>query len=141
MLNLVRLGSIIRPMIAAFDNAVGGLRAASVRAAVAADNIANIGTTRSVDDATYSGFVPTRAVQTSGAGGPQVTAKPVTPPFINEFNPSHPDANGEGLVGRANVDLAANIVELKQAEIAYKANAQVLRTAAELTGHLLDATA
>ena len=128
-------------MVSAFNNAIGGLRAASVRVAIASDNIANIGTTRAVDDATYNGFVPTKPVQSSGLGGPQVTAKPVTPPFINEYNPSHPDANSDGLIGRANVDLAANIVELKQAEIAYKANAAVLRTAAELTGHLLDATA
>ncbi len=128
-------------MITAFNSAVGGLRAASVRVAIAADNIANIGTTRAIGDATYNGFVPTRAVQTGGIGGPQVTAKPVSPAFINEYNPSHPDANNEGLVGRANVDLVANIVELKQAEIAYKANAQVLRTAAEMSGRLLDATA
>ena len=128
-------------MIPAFNNAVGGLRAASVRVAIAADNIANIGTTRAIGDATYNGFAPTRAVQTSGAGGPRVTAKPVSPAFLNEYNPSNPDANSEGLVGRANVDLVANIVELKQAEIAYKANAQVLRTAAEMSGHLLDATA
>ena len=128
-------------MIAAFDNAIGGLRTASVCAAVAADNIANIGTTRAIGDATYNGFVPTRAVQSSGIGGPTVTAKPITPAFVNEYNPSHPDANSDGLIGRANVDLLSNIVELKQAEIAYKANAQVLRTALELTGHLLDAIA
>ncbi len=128
-------------MLSVFDNVVGGLRAASVRVAIAADNIANVGTTRALNDTAYNGFTPTRAVQTSGIGGPKVTAKPITPPFLNEYNPSHPDANADGLIGRANVDLVSNIVDLKQAEIAYKANLQVLRTAQELTGHLLDATA
>lgn len=134
-------------MVDAFSSATSGLRAAGVRAAIAADNIANARSTRPTSAATDPAaaaayFSPSRAVQTTGAGGqPVVNRVPVDPPYQPAFDPGHPDADGAGLIGVANVDLAANLLELSQAKQAYAANAAVLRTASELSGTLLDALA
>lgn len=134
-------------MIDAFTSALSGLRAAGARAAIAAENIANVRTTRPLSAATDPAaaaayFSPARAVQSTGAAGqPVVSRVPVDPAYQPVFDPGHPDADGAGLVGLANVDLAANLVELSLAKHAYAANAAVLRTADELSGTLLDALA
>ncbi len=130
-----------------FSSAAAGLRAAGARASIAADNIANARTTRSLDPpvdpaAAAAAYTPGRAVQTTGPTGlPVVNRVPVDPPFQPVFDPGHPDANADGLVGLANVDLVTSVVELAQAEHAYKASAAVLRVADELSGTLLDSLA
>ena len=134
-------------MVDAFSSALSGLRAAGARAAIAAENIANARDTRPISAASDPAaaaayFTPSRAVQTTGAAGqPVVNRVPVDPPYQPVFDPGHPDADAAGLVGIANVDLAANLVELSLAKHAYAANAAVLRAADELSGILLDALA
>lgn len=126
-------------MISSFPIAINGLRAASVRAAVASENIANLQSTGRIDQATqaYSGYKPKQVQQTSGLGGPQTSVTTKSPGFVPFFDPGHPDANADGLVGRSDIDLAQNIVDLKIAQTAYEANARVLRTASEMSGALI----
>ena len=126
-------------MITSFPLAINGLRAASVRVAVAAENIANLQSTGRIDQATqaYSGYKPKQVQQASGPGGPQTSVTTRSPGFVPVFDPDHPDANADGLIGRSDIDLAQNIVDLKIAQHAYEANARALRTAFEMSGALL----
>ncbi len=129
-------------MIEAINTAVSGLRAASLRVTMAAENIAAAGVTGSADPAAYDGYVPQRVVQTTGAGGATIaSAVAVDPAFLTIFDQNDPNADADGRVGVPNVDLATEIVELTLAEHAYKANLAVIRAADEITEALLDTTA
>ncbi len=126
-------------MISSFPPAINGMRAASVRVAVAAENIANLQSSGPIDPATqaFGGYKPKQVQQASGPGGPQTSVTTKSPGFIPVYGPDHPDANANGLIGQPDVNLAQNIVDLKIAQNAYEANARVLRTAFEMSGALL----
>lgn len=124
-------------MIQGFQSAIAGLTAAGKRADIAANNIANARTTGTLDP--YSGYTAQQAVQsTTAAGAPQVSARLLSPGHVAAYEPDSPDADADGLVGVPDVDIAANIVDLIQAEHAYKANAVTLRTLDELSRALYD---
>ncbi|MEK9660356.1 MAG: flagellar basal body rod C-terminal domain-containing protein [Alphaproteobacteria bacterium] len=124
-------------MIQGIQSALAGLAAASKRADIAANNIANARSTGTLQP--YGGFTPQQAVQTvTAAGTPRVVARPLTPGHVAAYEPDSPDADADGLIGAPNVDLAANIVELTLAEHAYKANAATLRTIDEMAKALYD---
>ena len=127
-------------MVSPVHTAVNGLRAASVRVSVAAENIANVQSPGTIDQATqaYGGYKPKQVQQSSGLGGPQTTVTSKSPGgYVPVFDPDHPDANAGGLLGRADIDLGRNIVELQIAQRAYEANAQVLRVADQMSRVLL----
>ena len=127
-------------MIQGIQSALAGLKAAAQRAGIAADNIANARSGGTLQP--YTGYVPKEAVQTTTVTGtPVVSARPLTPGHVAAYEPDSPDADADGLVGRPNVDLAKNIVELTLAEHAYKANAATLRTIDELSKALYDSKA
>jgi flagellar basal-body rod protein FlgC len=127
-------------MIDAISSALSGLTAASRRVDAAASNIANVNTAGSFDPGGQAPYKPVDALQTSQSGG-GVRAEFVDrdPASFAAYNPSSPLASGEGLVAVPNVDLATEIVNMKEAEIAYKANLKALQTAADLTDELLKA--
>lgn len=100
-------------MIGSISSALSGLFVSSKRVEAAAGNIANMGSTN---------YTPVTTVQTSGQNG---EAQAVNVP------------RAEG----SEVDLAEEAVNLKLAEITYKANLSVLETLsdmAEETGRLFD---
>ncbi len=103
-------------MIEVFQTAIAGLRAAEVRAATAASNIANM-------------RVEIQELESTPLASPDPLV-PVSPPQ-NQF------AAGDNDRG----SLAANLVELMLAQHAYEANAVVIRTAEETDQFLLDALA
>lgn len=124
-------------MIQGIQSALAGLAAASKRADIAANNIANARSSGKLDP--YDGFQPQQALQTvTAAGTPRVSARPLTPGHVAAYEPDNPDADANGLIGTPNVDLAANIVELTLAKHAYKANAATLRTIDEMSKALYD---
>ena len=130
-------------MITVMNTALAGVRAATVRAEIHAGNISIAPATSPLDPtgyAAYAAYGPKAAVVTSGPGGPRVTVRSVSPQFNPAYWPGHPDANADGLVGLANVDLVDEIVGLQQAARAYEANLAVLRTADRMLGALIDAT-
>ncbi len=71
-------------------------------------------------------------------GGTTSQVIPKKPGMVNAYAPDSPFANSEGLVGTPNVDLAEEAVNLKLAEISYKANLSVLKTAQDMTEELLN---
>ncbi len=93
-----------------FSTAVSGLQASARKANSAADNIANVLT---------EGFSASRvASSTVVTGDGAASTTTIAAQLIGSDQP---------------VDLATEIVRLREADIAYRANASVLRTASELS--------
>jgi flagellar basal body rod protein FlgC len=117
-------------MISPINSALSGLRAASTRIAVNADNIAN---------QFSKNYTPKRVVQLSQEnGGVQVEVKDVNPPKVTVFNPSDPDAGANGTVELPNVDVANELVDNIIASYDYKANLKSIKAADDIQKSLLD---
>ena len=126
-------------MIGAISTALTGLFAAGKRAEASASNIANMSSAGSPDPAGPSPpYEALTTVQTSnGAVGTSAYNIPKSPGILNAYAPDSPFANSEGMIGTPNVDLAEEAVNLKLAELSYKANVSVLKTADEMSEALL----
>lgn len=141
----------------AMNIGLSGATAAGQRAAVAANNIANVlstavtavgGTQATSNQQNASGqqgadgsagFQPLRAEQTSVVnGGVRVITRPVDPPSIPVFDPTHPDANPQGVVALPNVSLEREFIELIFAQRAYEASIATIHTADQMLGTVLD---
>jgi flagellar basal-body rod protein FlgC len=127
-----------------FDISASALTAQCLRMDVIADDIANAETTRA--GYVNGQFVPYRrkmvvmeAVQPqfrnllnekmngSSAQGVQVTAiREDSSPFKQVYNPSHPDADANGMVYMPNVDMLKEQVDLLAASRSYEANVTAL---------------
>tara|TARA_R110002110_G_scaffold410123_1_gene633148 strand:+ start:22201 stop:22584 length:384 start_codon:yes stop_codon:yes gene_type:complete len=124
-------------MIEAMNAAVAGLRVSAQRLGVAADNIANAGSSGRVEP--YDGYVPQRLMQSTGAGGgPQATVWPIDNPAFPAYAPSDPSANADGVVGMPNVSLPSQFVEISVARRSCEANIAVLQTTSEMMKILVD---
>lgn len=71
-------------------------------------------------------------------GGVAVRAWGRAPAAAPSYQPDHPAANADGLVARPNVDVAQELLTLRQAKHAYSANLSVIRAEDEMLGDLLD---
>ncbi|WP_128924796.1 flagellar basal body rod protein FlgC [Bradyrhizobium guangxiense] len=144
-----------------FSIATSGLSAASLRANVAASNIANVRTTgplpasgassgtsavtgsSSIAPTFPAAYVPLRVDQVdqssgSAPGGTTATVSTVSPSYTAQSDPSAPFANQDGLVAAPNVDIAGEFVQLAAAKYSFIANAKVIQAYAETTESLLD---
>ena len=132
-------------MLQALQIGLSGLVASSSRLQVSANNIVNANTTSRVPEATQTlasqnAYQPLRAQNTPVAtGGVRSTPVPVSPSQLTIFSPSDLNANEDGLVNIPNVSLAEEFVQMTIALQTYKANAAVIRVAAEMEDSLLDA--
>lgn len=127
--------------ISATDIAASGLRAQRIRMNVIANNIANAQTTR-----TPNGGGAFRRQLTIFRGeqlGPNldpkkfgVRVKAIVPdlsPMRTVFDPTHPDANSEGIVTFPNVNLSVEMINLLSAQRAYEANIDVMLSDRRMT--------
>ncbi|MBE2191201.1 MAG: flagellar biosynthesis protein FlgC [Alphaproteobacteria bacterium] len=132
-------------MINPISIALTGMSSASKKADVAASNIANASVVGSTDpnspNQVYSAKVTSDQNLTSGGVGSGVRTVVLdrNPSFVPSFQPDSPFADSQGLVNAPNVNADEEIVNLKVAENAYKANAEVIRTSKEMQSSLLDA--
>ncbi len=116
-------------------NAIGialtGLNSASLRLNASASNIANISTTGSLTDQNNLPYTPltTSSKSIDITGGVQTQTIPVNQPFIPTYDPDSPFADQNGIIGAPNIDLAQEIVNMKLAEISYKANLNTIKVA------------
>ncbi len=112
--------------------------AASKKVEVSAENIANLSSTGALDPADGPAPYETQVtVQTSDpVGGVQAEAIPKDPGFVTAYDANSPFANEEGLIGVPNTNLAEEAVNLKTAELAYKANLKTLEAAEEINDEL-----
>lgn len=117
------------------DIAASGLAAQRLRVQLVAANIANAETTRTAEGGPFRKKDAVFQVQSLGRGqdgreflGVQVAdVQASADPFISKYEPSHPDANAEGLVLYPNVNPVEEMVNLTEATRAYEANVAVLR--------------
>jgi len=116
-------------MINAIQIALTGLQAASKSVEASASNIANAST---------AGYTPLQTQQ-SDKGGQGVASSFVAknPPFTPSYAPDSPLADAQGYVNAPNVNLVEETLTLKAAEISYKANLSVIKTADEMSAELL----
>ncbi len=125
-----------------------GLSAQRVRLNIASMNLANANVTRTVDGGPYraKSVILASEPYEKQAGGPsggsfdeeleqavqtvRVAGIVDDPdPFIEVYDPSHPDADANGMVKYPNVNTMEQMVDVMEASRAYEANATVLETA------------
>tara|TARA_B100000242_G_scaffold291945_2_gene266290 strand:- start:1200 stop:1598 length:399 start_codon:yes stop_codon:yes gene_type:complete len=125
-------------MINTMGIALSGMNAATQRLNASASNVANITTAGSLEE---GGKPPYDALTTrqsaDSAGGVRSEVVSAGRPFVPSYAPDSPFANADGLIGGPNVDLAEEAVNLSLAELSYKANVGVLKTADDMSDELL----
>jgi len=137
-----------------------GLSAQRIRLNIASMNLANANVTRTVDGGPYRAksvifssekYKPESAPVT-GTGRPgfeqelekavetvKVTGIVEDPdPFIQVYDPTHPDADANGMVSYPNVNTMEQMVDVMNASRAYEANATVLETAKSMAMKALE---
>jgi flagellar basal-body rod protein FlgC len=102
-----------------------------------ADNLANVNTARSTDEAAFQArYVEAEAVQYGNAGQPDIgggvrvrAIRYGDPEGRLVHDPSHPLADENGMVRMPDIDLAAQMTSLLMAQRAYQANVAVIERA------------
>lgn len=123
--------------------ALSGLNAATNRVNTSASNIANMSTAGSIEDggqAPYDALTTRQTALSDQSGNGQGVRSDVVSAgrgFVPSYAPDSPFANSDGIIGAPNVDLAEEAVNLNLAEITYKANVSVIKTAEEMSDELL----
>jgi flagellar basal-body rod protein FlgC len=129
-------------MINAIKIALTGLNAATKKLDTIASNVANLTTSGSLK---VPETPPYKALDTAqqtindsfGNGqGVQTNIIEKTRPFTPGFDPSSPFADENGIIGLPNVNLAEEAVNLTIAKTNFKANAAVIKVAAEMEEEL-----
>jgi flagellar basal-body rod protein FlgC len=128
-------------MDGALGIAVSGMDASATWLDTTASNVANMNDTSALPagNAPYAGYQPvTVAMSAAASGGVTAEVEPEMPAYSPGYDPSAPLANAQGMVAVPNVDLATAAVDQITALQSYKANADVFRTAEEMTKVTLD---
>ena len=128
-----------------------GLKAERARMNVTAMNIANINTTRTMEGGPYQaksvvfGARPVTSFQdtldSSTARLRKVEVVAVVPdnkPFKEVYDPSHPDADENGIVRMPNVDMAEQMVDMIAAKRGYEANVAAIDAVKSMALKALD---
>jgi flagellar basal-body rod protein FlgC len=128
-------------MSSSFDIAVSGLRAATVRLSVAAENIVNARSSAPVEPegpgskVSEEVYRPQRVAQRSRAeGGVTAERRPVEPATFTQRDATSPT----GFSAVPNVDFGRELVDLRIAAQSFKASVEAIRTQMELDKALLD---
>jgi flagellar basal-body rod protein FlgC len=127
-------------LLTGIDSSSSALDAERVRMDVIAENIANANVTKDVDGKPYQRkevmFESVlRAQQSSDSplGGSETVriagiVKDPTPPRM-VYNPSHPDANAQGMVATPNINIHHEMVDMIASSRSYEANLAVVKNA------------
>ena len=132
--------------ISARDIAASGLKTQRICMNVIANNIANAQTTRTPDGrgafrrqvAIVRGEALKQTVDPSKYGVKVKRVAQDPSPLRMVYDPTHPDANAEGMVAYPNVDVAMEMVDMVVAQRAYDANIAVLQSDRSMTAKTLD---
>jgi flagellar basal-body rod protein FlgC len=130
-----------------------GLTAERLRMDVIAENLANANTTRTQEGVPYRrklivfaerddeqqsfGKVLGSAMQT-GQGVRAVSIIEDQSPFRRVYEPSHPDADGDGMVEMPNVNPMTEMVDMIAATRAYEANLAALNSTKTMISRAID---
>ncbi len=120
---------------------ISGLMSSSKKANVAASNIVNADVTGSTDvKSSNQAYKPQDTLDVSVTGGGVKTVSlDRNPSFIPSYEPNSPFADSEGLVNSPNVNLDEELINLKIAENAYKANITALKAGISMQDTLQEA--
>ncbi len=124
--------------------ALSSLNAASLRLQVSAENIANAETSGPLPGSAQSGSYPAafaakRVNQTANAdGSTYATVTTQSPATVSTYAPAASFANGQGMVGMPNLDLASEMVQQLTARLSFAVNAQLVKADHKMTASLLD---
>lgn len=131
--------------VSARDIAVQGIRAQRIRMNTIANNIANAQTTRTADGGPFRRQLAIfRGEQLAPSLNPSKFGVKVTrvvedsSPFETVHDPTHPDANEDGMVLYPNVNLAIEMINLLSAQRAYEANVDVIMSSRAMSQRALD---
>ena len=116
-----------------FDTSASALTTERLKMRLIANNMANINTTRTPEGGPYKrvqAVVESKRMNGDryevGVGVKDIHVDSSEPRFV--FEPHHPDANPYGYVAYPNIDLVNETTQLKQASLAYEANATMIET-------------
>lgn len=125
-------------LLSGIDSTASALDAERVRMDVISENIANVNTTKGPDGKPYQRqqvvFQSVLNAQQSGSSAvPQTTQvvridKDQTPPHL-VYDPTHPDANAQGMVAMPNVNIHEEMVDMIASSRTYEANLAVVKNA------------
>ena len=134
---------------AALNASASALAAERTRIEVAVSNLANAESTRSADGQPYrrrdvvlasdpaNSFEA--ALGNAGAIGVKVAGiVEDQSPFTRRYDPTHPDADGEGFVAMPNVDTPEEMVNMLSASRAYQANLTAIGLIRDLVQRALE---
>ena len=131
------------PLLAASRIAQSGLMAQSERLRITAENLANVNSTarapggdpytrKTVTFRTeFDEMIDQDVVKVSQIGRDRA-------PFRIEREPGHPAADANGFVKYPNVEPVLELADLREANRSYLANLQVIKSAREAVGAMLD---
>ncbi len=128
-------------MINTIGIALTGLNSASLRLDASAANIANINSVGSLTDESNAPYTPVTARSKSLGnitGGVQTDITPQIPAFIPAYDANSPFADENGFIGVPNINIGEEIINMKLAELSYKANLKTIDVAGKLFDELLD---
>jgi flagellar basal-body rod protein FlgC len=127
-------------LLSGIDSSASALNAERLHMDVIAENIANVNTTKGVDGKPYQRqqvlFESVLNAQQGADGGgaiPQSTevarvVKDPRPPRM-VYNPTHPDANKDGMVAMPDINIHEEMVDMIASSRSYEANLAVVRNA------------
>ena len=126
-----------------FDVSASALTAERARMRVIASNIANVNSTRSAEGGPYKrqvAVLETHKVPHShleqGVHVKEIITDTSAPRLV--YDPEHPDADTQGYVAYPNVNLLNEMVNMKTATMAYKANVTVVNATKQIISRSLD---
>ena len=131
--------------ISATDIAVQGIRAQRIRMNVIAQNIANAQTTRTEKGGPFRRQLALFEAKSFGQqlneSNPGVRVSKIVnddSPFRQVFDPSHPDANEDGIVLYPNVNISIEMINMLSAQRAYEANIDVITSSKRMAAKALE---
>ncbi len=134
--------------LSALHISASGLAAERVRVSLASSNLANAESTRGPDGKPYQRLDPVLEAVPFGDRLAQAGAEPMGVRVAQVakdqgagrrvYDPSHPDADGQGFVTLPNVNPIHEVVNLMSASRAYDANASAVETLKTMAQRALD---
>jgi flagellar basal-body rod protein FlgC len=127
-------------LISGINLTAGALNAEKTRMDLVAENIANAQTTHDITGGPYQRRVVSFESVLDASGGTGVRVSKISTDTTRGeavYNPTHPDADKDGMVQMPNVNIATEMVDLMSASRAYEANLAVVRNAKQLAARAL----
>jgi len=122
--------------LSVFDIAGRAMSAQMVRLNTTASNLANAGSVSGSKDTAFKALRPVFKTVSEGEGIATVQVSSILTSqdeAVKKHMPDHPLADANGDVWEANVDSAAEMVDMLETARAYQNNVQVMQTAKSLT--------